>query len=104
MVDYKRWIKRGLVEGRLLSLTQRLLGPRIVIVRYHSVKAAPGDYKNSIGTGIVHSTAAFTEQMEWLARTYEPVTLDEVASAVVDQRPMSRRGVLITFDDGYADN
>ncbi len=68
------------------------------------MKERPDDYKHSIGRGIVHPAAAFREQMEWLARTHEPVSLDDVASAVVGRRPMPRRGVLVTFDDGYADN
>jgi peptidoglycan/xylan/chitin deacetylase (PgdA/CDA1 family) len=104
MVDCKRWIKRGIVKSGLPSLAGRLKGPRTVILRYHSVQVTPSDYDNSLGKGIVHSVTAFREQMEWLARTFEPVTVEEVASAVVGRRAMPRRGVLITFDDGYADN
>jgi peptidoglycan/xylan/chitin deacetylase (PgdA/CDA1 family) len=104
MVRLKRVIKRVLVKSRLLSLAQRLKGAQVVVLRYHSVQDDPGVYANSLGKGIVHSTAAFKEQMEWAARTYEPVTLDDIASAVADERPMPRRGVAVTFDDGYADN
>ena len=103
-MDCKTRIKRGLTASGLLALAQRLRGPRIVILRYHSVRERPDDYAHSIGRGIVHSAAAFREQMEWLARTCEPVGLDDVASAVEGRRPMPRRGVLVTFDDGYADN
>src|SRR5262245_60736730 len=100
MVECKKWIKKGLVATRILSLTQRLQVARVVILRYHSVQAdAKAD--DPIGRGIVHPAAAFAEQMEWLARTYEPVTLEEVAASLAGARPMPRRGVLITFDDGY---
>jgi peptidoglycan/xylan/chitin deacetylase (PgdA/CDA1 family) len=104
MVDYKRWIKRGLVSSRVLSLARRLKGARTVILRYHSVQVTPDAYEHSIGKGIVHSAAAFTEQMEWLARTYQPVTLEDVAASLAGRRAVPNRGVLITFDDGYADN
>jgi peptidoglycan/xylan/chitin deacetylase (PgdA/CDA1 family) len=104
MVDYKTWIKKSLMASGVLSLAQRLKGPRIVILRYHSVQKTPDDYAHSIGRGIVHSAAAFTEQMEWLSKTYEPVSLDDVASSLQGCRPMPERGVLVTFDDGYTDN
>ncbi|HVS37557.1 MAG TPA: polysaccharide deacetylase family protein [Gemmataceae bacterium] len=104
MIDCKSYIKRGLSASGLLTLAQRLNGPRTVILRYHSVQERPEDYAHSIGRGIVHSATAFREQMEWLARTCEPIGLDDAASAVEGRRPMPRRGVLVTFDDGYADN
>ncbi len=104
MMDYKRWIKRGLTASGLPALAGRLKGPRTVILRYHSVRERPDDYQHSIGRGIVHPAAAFREQMEWLVRTYEPVGLEDVASALEGRRPMPRRGVVVTFDDGYADN
>jgi peptidoglycan/xylan/chitin deacetylase (PgdA/CDA1 family) len=104
MVRCKGWVKKGLVTSRLLSLGQRLLGPRIVVLRYHSVRPAADERADPIGRGITHPEAAFAEQMEWIARAYQPVTLDEVASSLEGGRPMPARGVLITFDDGYADN
>src|SRR5262245_8477554 len=104
MDGWKRWVKKGLVGSNLLAVAQRLRGPRTLILRYHSVQPEPGRYENSLGRGIVHAETVFAEQMEWVARRYEPVTLDDLAAAVAGQRPMPRRGVAITFDDGYADN
>jgi peptidoglycan/xylan/chitin deacetylase (PgdA/CDA1 family) len=104
MVDLKKWIKKAVVQGRFLSLVQSFKGPRTVILRYHSVLDDPGVYATSLGKGIIHSTAAFTEQMEWIVRHYEPVSLDDVAASVLGHRPMPRHAVAITFDDGYADN
>jgi len=104
MVNYKKWIKRGFLRSGLLSLARRLKGPRTLILRYHSVKADPDAYADSLGRGIIHSADAFRAQMEWLARTFEPVGLDDVAASVQGRRPMPGKGVVVTFDDGYADN
>jgi peptidoglycan/xylan/chitin deacetylase (PgdA/CDA1 family) len=104
VIACKRLIKSGLVGSRLLNLAQRFRGPRTVILRYHSVRDEPNEYATSVGKGIVHATSAFRQQMEWLARHYEPITLDDVAAALRGDRPMPRRGVAVTFDDGYSDN
>jgi peptidoglycan/xylan/chitin deacetylase (PgdA/CDA1 family) len=104
MVGCKTLIKRGLVRSRLLSAAQRLRAQQVVILRYHSVQDDPSRFAESVGKGIIHSTAEFRGQMAWLSRHYEPVTLDDVASALLRRRPLPRRGVVLTFDDGYADN
>src|SRR5262249_43006101 len=103
MVRCKRWMKKGLVASRVLSLGRRLLGARVVILRYHSVQVDP-EPGTPIGKGIVHREADFAAQMEWLVRNYRPVTLEDVASALEGRRSMPSDGVLITFDDGYRDN
>ena len=45
----------------------------------------------------------FARQMKHLARFYRVVSMPEVLEAVEKGRPLPKRAVLITFDDGYAD-
>jgi peptidoglycan/xylan/chitin deacetylase (PgdA/CDA1 family) len=104
MLNCKSRIKRLLVNHRVLSLVQRLKSSRCILLRYHSVQDNPEQYAHAIGRGIIHSSAAFQQQMEWVARTYEPTTLHEIRTLAEHRRSLPRRGVIITFDDGYADN
>ena len=45
----------------------------------------------------------FARQMEHLARFYRVVSMPEALEALEKGRPLPKRAVLITFDDGYAD-
>ncbi len=100
----KRWVKKGLLHSGIFPLAQRLRPPRVLILRYHSVQDDPEAHAHSIGKGLIHTTAAFREQMELVARRHEPITLDDLVAVAAGARPMPRRGVAIAFDDGYADN
>ena len=104
VIGCKRLLKKGLIRSGCLTLAQKWKGPRALILRYHSVQERPDDYANAIGRGIIHSSAAFAEQMEWLARNYEPATMDDIAAGLRGERTLPARGVAISFDDGYADN
>jgi peptidoglycan/xylan/chitin deacetylase (PgdA/CDA1 family) len=52
-----------------------------------------------------NSTAAstFADHCEHLRDFYTPVTLDEVAASLRDNKPLPRNSVAITVDDGYRD-
>jgi peptidoglycan/xylan/chitin deacetylase (PgdA/CDA1 family) len=45
----------------------------------------------------------FSQQMEVLRKAWNPISLGELSKGLRDQR-IPRRSVLVTFDDGYADN
>ncbi len=45
----------------------------------------------------------FREQLEVVRRIAQPLSLDELSRAL-ERGDLSRRGVVITFDDGYLDN
>lgn len=54
--------------------------------------------------GMTTSRASFASQMAWLARRgFEAISLNDLINARANQRPLPRRPVIITFDDGYQD-
>ena len=81
----------------------RFSGPKVVILMYHSVMDDPQQERSTLG-GIIHSTEIFREQMRMLAREYHPVTMNDVLLFIKDGKKLPPQAVVVTFDDGYADN
>jgi peptidoglycan/xylan/chitin deacetylase (PgdA/CDA1 family) len=100
----KNWVK--LVSGRtgVLRLASQFTPGGAAILMYHSVRDEPERYANSIGTGILHATSVFEQQMELVSRRFNPVAVDDIRLFLNDGKPLPRRAVAVTFDDGYADN
>lgn len=71
---------------------------------YHSVMDDPRECADSIGLCNIHSTATFLKQMEFLARNYHPVTVEDLRLFLSAQKVLTHKSVAVTFDDGYADN
>jgi peptidoglycan/xylan/chitin deacetylase (PgdA/CDA1 family) len=75
----------------------------VPILMYHYVRevdaaADPLGYRLSVRPD------RFAEQMEWLAANgYSPITVSELAACLRRERDCPSRPVVITFDDGYAD-
>jgi peptidoglycan/xylan/chitin deacetylase (PgdA/CDA1 family) len=99
----KSWIKRSLVESGALRLAAKVAPRGVAIVMYHSVMDEPGSEASTLG-GIIHSTRDFRQQMEVVARHFSPVTMHDVLQFVRGDKDLPPRPVVITFDDGYADN
>jgi peptidoglycan/xylan/chitin deacetylase (PgdA/CDA1 family) len=70
----------------------------VLVLLYHRVANVPTDPHLLCVT-----SDNFSEQMEVLRRNWNPISLRELSSGLKNQR-LPRRAVLVTFDDGYADN
>jgi peptidoglycan/xylan/chitin deacetylase (PgdA/CDA1 family) len=97
------WIKKSLITSGVLSLVSRFTGHGAAILMYHSVMDDPTSEQSTLG-GIIHSTQVFREQMELVARHFNAVSCDDVLSFLKGNKTLPPRAVVITFDDGYADN
>lgn len=73
------------------------------ILLYHGVR--PSDDKVSPDIRKKHiPEAIFRKQIEYFARSYQPMSLSDVIDVLRDDRPLPRRGLCVTFDDGYENN
>jgi peptidoglycan/xylan/chitin deacetylase (PgdA/CDA1 family) len=69
------------------AVGRRLAGGRLRVLAYHRVT----------------DPEAFERQLRFLTTAYHPVAATDVVAAAREQRPLPRRAVWVTFDDGYAD-
>jgi peptidoglycan/xylan/chitin deacetylase (PgdA/CDA1 family) len=83
---------------RASNYFQYYFAPHVVLLLYHRVADLPLDPQL-----LTVSADHFNEQLEILRRYTRLITLDELTIALREGR-LPRRGVAITFDDGYADN
>lgn len=90
---------RGL--SRLKRLTRKIwltTQRKAVILAYHRVAEVPSDPQLLCVT-----PQNFRQQLEHLSRYYHPVRLRDLKKTL-DDHHIRRRAVVVTFDDGYADN
>ncbi|MEV5547155.1 polysaccharide deacetylase family protein [Streptomyces sp. NPDC052309] len=71
---------------------------RVPVLMYHAVAADPNDATRVLSV----SPEAFAEQMALIAgRGLTPIGTADLAAAWRSGRPLPKRPVLVTFDDGY---
>ena len=99
----QHWIKRSLLSSGALRFGSRFSPDSVAILMYHSVMDDPTEHANLLGE-IIHPTSIFQQQMEVIARDFDPVSLDDVLLFVQGEKRLPPRAVAVTFDDGYADN
>lgn len=74
---------------------------QLTIVVYHYVRPlARTRYPTITGLDLSH----FDEQLDYMQRFYNPVSMEDVVGALDSGHELPRRSLLITFDDGYIDH
>jgi peptidoglycan/xylan/chitin deacetylase (PgdA/CDA1 family) len=92
---------RLLEAGRLKQILRRATASfhcRIVILVYHRVFETSSDPWE-----LCVSPKHFAEHLELLSRHYQVLSLHKLDRSLKDAQ-LPKRGVVLTFDDGYADN
>lgn len=94
---------RAITAGRAVVVPLKAFNPggiehdryqTVPVLCYHRLGAGNGK--------MVVSVANFAAQLDWLARNdYRVVKLKDLRAFLDGKRPMPRRAVAITFDDGY---
>ena len=79
------------------TVTEIAEGPKILVLNYHQVQNSH--------TSLAVPLADFEDQMHYLStHGYISITPDELYSGLNGEIELPKKPVLITFDDGYADN
>ena len=83
--------------GRASGVADSVSGPKILVLNYHKV--------DRMNHPLSIPPADFEHQMAFLAQNgYHTITPHELYMAFTDGGDLPTNPVLITFDDGYADN
>lgn len=74
----------------------------LAILRYHAI-CGPEGYRYA-DPAICISPDSFEQHVAYLTREYTVLRLEDAARRIAARQPLPRNAVVITFDDGYADN
>lgn len=84
---------------RPLRMASNIFGHPAVILLYHRVMDLSYDPQQ-----LAVSPDYFNEQISYLKKNYHVITADEFSDHLKSKKKFPRSSVLLTFDDGYADN
>lgn len=95
------WLDRaGVVDTVRKS---RRSGDSVSILTFHRIAELPTDY--AFDDGVVDATpAGFDSHLGWLAKHCNVISLEVFRDAMAGGEPLPPNAVMLTFDDGYADN
>lgn len=75
------------------------------VLAYHRVVADFDETTYAFDKELISARSKdFDWQMAYLAKRFKPVSCQEVADAIDSGRPLPKRAVMVTFDDGFLDN
>jgi len=73
------------------------------IIGYHRVVQDYNRSRRNTIPSMLISVAMLERHIDWIAKRYQFVSLDEIGSHLESQRPFRKPVAAITFDDGYSD-
>jgi len=85
----------------LIRLGRPLWAKSLTVLNYHRIADLDAD---TFQPNVSASAADFDRQMEYLARWFKVVSVQDVHAWLLEGKPLPPHAALITFDDGYLDN
>jgi peptidoglycan/xylan/chitin deacetylase (PgdA/CDA1 family) len=99
-----RGLLQAALDSRIWPLARALSPPAVDVLLHHRI-ADPDDPSFFGFKGNISATPAmFARQLDYLGRHHTVIDLATFEAAIVEGRALPRNALLITFDDGYADN
>lgn len=112
MLIRQLWPVKQLGVLGLRSISRANLWPGVSALAFNSLRVlmyhrvcdpeAPGFFGMKAIVGA--RPKEFAEQMDYLSKYYNPVSLADCLAWIYEDQPLPPRALLITFDDGYRDN
>jgi len=104
----KLLISGFLYYTKLLTLLEfireKISGRKFIILCYHIVTNTKEGKVDYFKPQMAISIEDFKKQMEFLAKNYNVISLEELICSIRQNNTFPRKAVVITFDDGYAIN
>ena len=101
----KARLKKARPYVQLLSVYHRIRNRNtLTIVVFHRVLAVDDERWPHAHPEWTVSDAVFEQCLQFFRRHYYVISLEELLSSVEQGKKLPNRSLLITFDDGYADN
>ena len=85
-----------------VHVARALQRSRAVVLTYHGVLNGAADY-DYLNHNFI-AAESFDAQMRYICRHYRPIALRELVAAYREGRTPPDRSVVVTFDDGFANN
>jgi peptidoglycan/xylan/chitin deacetylase (PgdA/CDA1 family) len=76
----------------------------LVILMYHRVLDHADEEEEYSQPGLIVSRQVFDKQISFLAKDYNLLSLENLMELLQNNKPIPKRAVVITFDDGWRDN
>mgnify|MGYP001807119725 CR=1 FL=1 len=97
MLDITFVITLMLCVGLIVSLGPPPIGKALPVLMYHQVRPHPS-------SDLAVSPETFEHQLQQLhQKGYQGISFSDLASHIDEKKPLPRRPVIVTFDDGYTD-
>ena len=76
---------------------------RLTVLAYHRIVEMTDEFPYAPEV-VSASPENFGRQLDWVARNFSVIAADDLERFLIEGHPLPARPLLITFDDGYADN
>lgn len=101
---FKKKIIALAIQVGLTRIGRSLWSDTLTVLNYHRIGFATHPEFDTFRANVSANPDGFAEQMDYLSRWFNVVSLSEVAEWLIDKKPLPPHAALITFDDGYLDN